>query len=229
MPRRARIYVPGLPYHLVQRGNNRDACFFADDDYLFYLQLLQENLLRYDVSLHSFVLMTNHIHLLLTPQSNDSISRMMSVVGSRYAYYLNKTYKRSGTVWEGRHKSSLVDTENYLLKCYRYIELNPVVANMVGTPDEYRWSSYLVNAWNEQNQVIIPHEEYLKLGKERENRAHNYRELFAAPLSGRDVHLIRNAAHFSHPVGNARFVESVEQQIGKSLGFAKRDRPLKAR
>ena len=131
MPRRARSYVAGLPYHIVQRGNNREVCFFEVADYRCYLDWLSLALNRYRVSLHAYVLMTNHGHFLMTPGSETGISNVMKVVGSRYARYMNRTYGRSGTLWEGRHKASAVDSESYLLKCYRYIELNPVAAGMV--------------------------------------------------------------------------------------------------
>lgn len=121
--------------------------------------------------------MTNHVHFLVTPETSDSISRLTRVVGSRYAYYFNKTYKRTGTVWEGRHKSSLVQSDRYFLTCCRYIELNPVVADMVSKPEEYKWSSYLVNAWGKSSALIF-HEEYLRLGVNSEERCHAYRELF---------------------------------------------------
>jgi len=227
MPRRARCYIPGLPFHLVQRGNNRDACFFEPANYQYYLTLLSENMPRYGVVLHAYVLMTNHIHLLLTPEETDSISRLMRVVGSKYAYYLNKSYKRSGTVWEGRHKSSLVDADNYLLKCYRYIELNPVAAGMVQSPQEYKWSSYRCNAWNEAQALVTPHVNYLSLADNTEERCYRYRELFKAQQCEKDLHLIRSAMHYCQPVGDSRFKKSIERQIGHRLGYAKRGRPRK--
>ena len=142
MPRKPRSYLPGVPAHVVQRGNNRNACFFADEDYLFYRECLSEGLRRYEVRLHAYVLMTNHVHLLLTPSDETGISCLLQHVGRLYVLYINKTYRRSGTLWEGRHKASLVDAENYLLACYRYIEMNPVAARMVEAPDQYQWSSY---------------------------------------------------------------------------------------
>ena len=131
MPRRARMYLSGLPYHIVQRGNNREACFIEPETYQYYLELLKEVSLRYDMAVHSYYLMTNHIHLLATAGDKTSISNTMKVVGSRYAQYINKKYNRTGTLWEGRHKSSLVQSDKYFLICSRYIELNPVAANMV--------------------------------------------------------------------------------------------------
>ena len=148
MPGRARVYIPGFTYHIVQRGNNREACFFDKEGYMFYLDCLRQAMSRYGVKLHAYCLMTNHVHLLMTPEHSDSISRTMKVVCSRYAQFVNKQYNRSGTLWEGRHKASAVDSEQNLLKCYRYIELNPVTASMVDRPEEYPWSSHHYNAWD---------------------------------------------------------------------------------
>ena len=164
MPRRARMYLPGLPYHVVQRGNNREPCFVEPENYQFYLELWKEWAQRYGIAVHAYCLMTNHIHFLVTPESEDSISRASRVIGSRYAYYFNKSYKRSGTVWEGRHKSSLVQTDRYFLLCCRYIELNPVAANMVARPEQYKWSSYLVNAWGlTKNRDVMRTESCLRI------------------------------------------------------------------
>ncbi|GAA3565824.1 hypothetical protein GCM10022265_14800 [Marinobacter xestospongiae] len=147
------MYLPGVPAHVVQRGHNRDACFFAEDDFRFYRQVLAEGLKRNGAELHAYCLMTNHVHLLITPQHADSISRLMQHVGRQYVQYINKNYRRSGTLWEGRHKGSLVDAENYLLSCYRYIELNPVTAGMVDQPEQYPWSSFRRNALGEPNET----------------------------------------------------------------------------
>ena len=138
MPRKPRMYLAGVPCHVVQRGNNRAACFFTDDDYAFYREVLADASRRYRVHVHAYVLMTNHVHLLLSPQTVDGVSRVMQSVGRRYVQYVNKRYRRCGTLWESRHKASLVDAERYLLACYRYIELNPVTASMVPHPGDYR-------------------------------------------------------------------------------------------
>ncbi|HSC75337.1 MAG TPA: transposase [Pseudomonadales bacterium] len=227
MPRRARMYIPGLPFHIVQRGNNREACFFAEQDYLYYLELLEDCLNRYSVSLHAYVLMTNHVHLLLTPSCEKGISRLMSVVASRYGYYMNKTYARSGTVWEGRHKASAVDCERYLFTCYRYIEMNPVTAGMVKRPEEYRWSSYGVNAWDDSCAWLTPHEEYLRLGSDNKERTAGYRDLFNTVLLDEDLHAIRKATHYSHPLGDARFCERIASRLSVPVGYASRGRPKK--
>ncbi len=226
MPRRARMYLPGYPYHIVQRGNNREACFIEPENYQYYLELWKDNARLYGVAVHAYCLMTNHIHFLVTPENEDSVSRAISVIGSRYAWYFNKTYKRSGTVWEGRHKSSLVQSNRYFLTCCRYIEMNPVVAGMVRKPEEYRWSSYRVNAWGSQSE-LTQHDEYLGLGFSPEERCHAYRELFRFEIPDEDIHLIERASHYCHPVGDDRFRKQIEQRHGINLGHAGRGRPNK--
>lgn len=224
MPRRARMYVPGLPYHIVQRGNNREACFIEPENYQFYLELWREMARRYGVAVHAYCLMTNHVHFLVTPGRADSVSNAMKVVGSRYAHYINLRYKRTGTLWEGRHRASLVQSDTYLLCCHRYIELNPVRAGMVARPDEYRWSSYGGNAWGDPGW-LTPHEEYLRLGATREARCYTYRELFRHQLSEADLHLIRKAAHYCQPVGDDRFRLQIEARYGVRAGQMQRGRP----
>ena len=204
MPRRARVYIPGLPYHIVQRGNNREACFIEPENTLFYLELWQELSQRYGVMVHAYCLMTNHIHFLVTPEAEESISTTMKVVGSRYAQYINLKYKRTGTLWEGRHRSSMVQTEKYLLTCYRYIELNPVRAEMVKRPEEYKWSSYGVNAWGDKSW-LMPHEEYLALGKIVEERCYAYRDLFKVQLSEENYILFTNPRIIANLLGMTVF------------------------
>ncbi len=224
MPRRARMYLPGLPYHIVQRGNNREACFVKPENYQFYLQLWQELSTRYGVAVHAYCLMTNHIHFLVTPEKDSALSNTLKVVGSRYAQYFNRKYKRTGTLWEGRHRSSLIQSERYLLTCMRYIELNPVRASMVARPEEYRWSSYGINAWGDTGW-LKSHEEFQQLGRTTNDRCYAYRELFRHHLSEQDLHLIRKAAHYCQPVGDDRFRERIEKQYGIKLGQMKRGRP----
>lgn len=224
MPRRARMYLSGLPYHIVQRGNNREATFIEPENYQFYLNLWQESSLRYGVAVHAYCLMTNHVHFLVTPENPTSISNTIKSVGSRYAQYINKAYKRTGTLWEGRHRASLIQSERYLLTCMRYIELNPVRAAMVERPEEYKWSSYGTNAWGDVNG-LSPHEEYWQLGRDTKERCHTYRELFKHQLSEENLHLFRKAAHYSQPVGDDRFRQQIEQQYGIKLGQMRRGRP----
>lgn len=226
MPRRARVYIPGLPYHVVQRGNNREACFIEPENYQFYLELWQELSTRYGVAVHAYCLMTNHIHFLVTPSTKTALSNTMKVVGSRYAQYINKTYRRTGTLWEGRHRASLVQAERYLFTTMRYSEMNPVRANMVSRPEEYRWSSYGVNAWGDESWLTA-HDEYMRLGQSEDDRCYAYRELFRYALSEEDLHFIRKAAHYCQPVGDDRFRADIEQQYGIKLGEMKRGRPKK--
>lgn len=226
MPRRSRLYLPELPYHVVQRGNNREACFIEPENYQFYLVLWEELSRRYGLTVHAYCLMTNHIHFLVTPENESAVSNVMKVVGSRYAQYINKKYRRTGTLWEGRHRSSLVQSERYLLTCMRYIELNPVRADMVRRPEEYRWSSYGVHAWNDRSW-LPPYREYERLGSNPAERGFAYRELFKIQLSEEDLHLVRRAAHYCQPVGDDRFRQQIEQRYGIKLGQMERGRPRK--
>ncbi len=225
MPRRPRMYLPGIPAHIVQRGNNREPCFFSQDDYVYYLQCLKHALGRYHVKCHAYVLMTNHVHLLMTPSDESGISRVMSLIGKNYVMYINKTYRRSGTLWEGRHKSSLIDADNYLLRCYRYIEMNPVRAGMVTKPDDYQWSSYIYHAWGKQNELIEDHTLYHALGEAANKSQYAYRELFRFDLTDEDIHQISHAFHYNYLLGNDRFKESIEKTLQRQLGYDRRGRP----
>ncbi len=160
MPRRPRIVIPQMPLHVIQRGNNRQACFFADEDYRRYLDWLREYAGELGCDIHAYVLTTNHVHLLLTPREADSVGRLMKRLGQRYVQYVNRVYQRSGTLWEGRFKSCLTQEEQYVLGCYRYIELNPVRAGMVEHPADYPWTSYRINAQNEKSELVTPHPLY---------------------------------------------------------------------
>lgn len=225
MPRKIRMFIPGVPAHIVQRGNNREACFFCDDDYLYYKELLAEGLKRYGGELHAYCLMTNHVHLLISPVAEDSIPRIVQHVGRQYVQYINRSYRRSGTLWEGRYKSSLVDEEQYLLTCYRYIELNPVAAGMVQTPDQYRWSSYSANAWGKLDELVTPHDVYLRTGNSVNERNHFYRELFKYSIPDEDIHTIRQSVSRNYPTGNERFKRQIESAVGRKLGTGVRGRP----
>ncbi len=160
MPRRPRIHIDNLPLHIVQRGHNREACFFCDTDYQAYLHWLGEAVKEESCALHAYCLMTNHIHLLVTPEHAKSIPSLIIALGRKYVQYINKTYHRTGTLWDSRYKSSLVQEETYLLACQRYIELNPVRASIVKEPALYRWSSYRFNGLGEANRYVSPHSIY---------------------------------------------------------------------
>ena len=156
MARKPRFNLVGVPQHVIQRGNNREPCFYSEEDYSAYLGFLKIAAEKTGCHLHAYVLMTNHVHMLITPMQEYGISALMQSLGKRYVQYINKTYKRTGTLWEGRYKASLIDSQRYLLTCMCYIELNPVRANMVNVPSEYRWSSYEFNGAAEENNNITP-------------------------------------------------------------------------
>jgi putative transposase len=164
MPRRARLMLAGLPVHITHRGNNRQRCFYEECDRAFYLFHLLRLLPHARCALHAYCLMSNHVHLLVTPATGESCARLMKGIAQLHTQYVNRTYRRTGTLWEGRFHSCLVQSENYLLTCYTYIELNPVEAGLCDQPEHYEWSSCRANAHGTCASGITPHDEYLKLG-----------------------------------------------------------------
>lgn len=227
MPRRPRIHLADLPLHIVQRGHNRDACFFAEVDYQAYREWLGEALKGTGCRLHAYVLMTNHVHLLLTPPEPDAVSRLVISLGRRYVQYINKTYRRTGTLWDGRYKSSLIQAESYLLLCQRYIELNPVRATMVDDPAHYRWSSYRANGLGQADSLLTPHVVYTGLGSVESDRLEAYRALFRPELDGEAISDIRVALDQGQPLGNSRFLDSIEKATGQRREARPRGRPRK--
>jgi putative transposase len=228
LPRRSRIIVPDIPLHIIQRGNNRQACFFADEDYLSYLEWLQEYAQSSGCFIHCYVLMTNHVHLLLTPSHPSSAGDLMKRLGQRYVQYVNRSYKRSGTLWEGRYRSSIVQQEEYLFTCQRYIEMNPVRAGIVKHPGEYRWSSYRINGKGEKSDILTPHELYRSLGNTDEKRQMAYRELFRHELKLGDLDKIRKATNGNFALGTDRFSEEVSKMIARRVSPGKAGRPRKS-
>ncbi|MBL4852200.1 MAG: transposase [Gammaproteobacteria bacterium] len=215
MARLPRLSVAGVPQHVVQRGNNRQACFFDNQDYAVYLDKLKEYSVKQGVHVHSYILMTNHVHLLMTPQAPQGISRLMQDLGRYYVRYVNQTYKRTGTLWEGRYKSSLIDSERYFLTVSRYIELNPVRAKMVDHPSGYPWSSYQRNALGKAIELITPHACYQALGASDEGRREVYRALFEQHLPGVTLTEIREATNKSWVLGEEHFKKQIESQTGR--------------
>ena len=227
MPRRPRIHLDGVALHIVQRGHNRDACFFDEPDYHAYLGWLGDALQRECCALHAYVLMTNHVHLLMTPEKASAIPRLVMDVGRRYVQYINRTYGRTGTLWDSRCKSSLVQAETYFLLCQRYIELNPVRASMVGDPADYRWSSYRANALGEANALLSPHPLWFALGQGDVQCQAAYRELFRTAQERAPIAELRMALNQSQPIGNARFYAEIEATTGQHRELRKRGRPCK--
>ena len=217
MPRRQRLQASDVPVHIIQRGNNRQACFFAEEDYLFFLDQLARIAKRFHCALHAYVLMTNHVHLLLTPYLARGPSLLMKLLGQRYVQYINKTYRRSGTLWDGRFRSSFIQDSRYVLACYRYIELNPVRPNMVKHPVDYPWSSYAANAEGKPVAWLTPHGEYLALGSDDEKRRSAYRGLFDSELDQQLLREIRLSTHGGYAIGSGRFREEIETALKQRI------------
>ncbi len=217
MPRKSRFNLIGIPQHVIQRGNNREPCFYAEEDYRRYLDDLRDSAIKYNCRIHAYVLMTNHVHLLVTPMAEYGVSQMMQALGRRYVYYINKTYKRTGTLWEGRYKSSLIDSDIYLLTCMRYIELNPVRAGMVNHAGEYKWSSYHANAQGEINMLLSHHPLYLELGITDTEREWAYRELFRHHVDNETLHDIRNSLNHELVLGRAYFKDKIEALTNRQV------------
>ena len=227
MARLPRYFVKDQPQHIIQRGNNRQPIFAADADYRFYLECLQAAAEHQGLAIHSYVLMTNHAHLLVTPETDHSIGKTLQSLGRRYVQYFNYTYGRTGTLWEGRYKATLIDSDRYFLTCMRYIELNPVRAGMVKHPGDYAWSSYAANAWGADNALVTPHPTYRQLGLWHADRQSAYRQLFRAEISVNELEGIRQATNTGWVLGNDRFREKIEYLSGRRSSPKPRGRPRK--
>jgi putative transposase len=225
MPRRARIMLPGVAVHVIQRGNDRAECFFDNDDRAFYLFHLGKILPRARCRLHAYCLMTNHVHLLVTPEEEQGCAALMKGIGQLYAQYANKRYGKSGHLWEGRFKSCLVQSERYVLACYRYIELNPVRARLARRADEYRWSSYVANATGDPLSMLSPHPEYERLGGTPPELQAVYRDLFGQ-MPERELEEIRTATNGGYALGNAAFKQAMARALGRSVEKGAAGRPV---
>lgn len=204
MPRLARLVVPDVAVHIVQRGHRRGACFFDDADYLAYLVALGTYAARFHCAVHAYCLMTNHVHLLVTPREAAGCALLMKHLAQRHSKRINAKLVRTGTLWEGRFYSALVTTDDYVLACYRYIELNPLRAGMVQHVAHYRWSSHRANILAEPNGLITPHPTYLALGRDQTHRTSAYQALCARPLQPDVLYEIRRATRSGHRVGAPR-------------------------
>lgn len=225
MARLRRVELINVPQHIIQRGNNRHVCFTTNEDFQAYIYWLKEYSNKFSVAIHAWVLMTNHVHLLCTPRKPKAISLMMQSLGRRYVQYFNYSYKRTGTLWEGRYKACLVQQESYLLHLYRYIELNPVRASMVDEPADYIWSSYQINALGKESELCEPHSIYLGLGKTKEQRLNCYRSLFQIHIDGELLIDIRKATNKGMALGNDKFKAEIEALSGRRVTEGKRGRP----
>lgn len=203
MPRAPRTVTAGQPLHLIQRGNNRSACFIDDRDRAFYLRSLRDASTRTGCAIHAYVLMTNHVHLVVTPADAMSTARLMQAVGRRYVRHFNDRYDRTGTLWEGRYRSMPIDSERYFLACSRYVELNPVRAGLVRQPASYPWSSFRCNANGNTDPIVTPHAVYEALGALAAVRQASYRALFTTTLDADVVDAIRRATSAGLALGTA--------------------------
>lgn len=217
MPRLPRIVLPGASVHVIQRGNNRTATFFTADDLERYRSTLFEACRRFRCAIHAYVLMTNHVHLLITPEDNEGPSLMMQAIGRLYVRYVNARYRRTGTLWEGRFRSSVIDSERYFFTCSRYIELNPVRAQMVDHPHRYRWSSHRHNAFGEADELITPHPLYCVLASTPVDRQAGYRALFRNAMEPQTLEQIRRATNRGAVLGDARFLDRVEATLDRRM------------
>lgn len=229
MARHPRFDFAGIPQHVVQRGNNRLPCFLDEEDRQRYLQYLHRALRRFGCRLHAYVLMSNHAHLLLTPDETGGVSRLMHTFARNYAGLFNARHDRTGTLWEGRYKACLVDSGSYFLACSRYIELNPVRAWMVSEPGEHAWSSYGGNAGRRSDPLLTPHPEYLALGPDPAARAAAYSALFADALPDDLVNAIRSHLQQQKVLGTDAFQSWVEARTGRFARTQPVGRPPRTR
>lgn len=222
MPRPLRPVLPGQSLHLIQRGVNRSACFVDDEDRRRYTAALRESSERAGCAIHAYVLMTNHVHLLITAESVRSPARMMQMLGRKYVRYFNDRHGRTGTLWEGRYRACLVDSDRYLLACSRYIEMNPVRAGLVNRPSLYRWSSFRNNAEGQSDALVTPHALFAALGRSPQLRRVAYKGLFALPLDRDLLESIPQATNAGSVLGSERYVESCVKALGRPLRLSSR-------
>ena len=217
MARLPRLSPIGIPQHIIQRGNNRQPCFQIPNDYAAYAHWLKKYSNNLSVEIHAWVFMPNHVHLLVTPRAENGISLMMQSLGRQYVYYYNKSNHRTGTLWEGRFRSGLVQSSDYLLKCYRYIEMNPVRAQLTDDPGDYKWSSYHSNAKGVESTLLTPHEEYLDLGPTPEDRLSIYQSLFTDQLARDELSAIRESVNTGMIFGSEFYKDILQKKLGRRV------------
>ena len=225
MSRTTQFKLAGIPLHIIHKGDHRFVCFYTGEDYHYYLNCLKEASREECTRIHAFVLMTDHVHLLVSPQCEQSVYRMMMYLGQGYTRYFNKKYYHHGDLWEDRFRSCIIDADNYLLTCQRYIESNPVRAGMVSRPSEYQWSSYLVNAHGLHTDFIRPHTKYSALGINQADRRKAYRELFRNQLDPRLVDEINEHTNGGYCLGSDQFKHKIESMLGRRVLRGNQERP----
>ncbi len=225
MARLPRLTVPGYPHHVIQRGNNRQAIFATDADRRYLLALLAEYAGKFEVAIHAYVLMSNHLHLLATPETVDGLPQMMQAVGRRYVRHFNQTQGRSGTLWEGRYRSTLIESERYLLACMAYIDLNPVRAGLVAAPSDYPWSSHAHHIGQRHDTLVTPHALVWALGNTPFAREAAYAELVSAGLSAADQKALTEATLKGWALGSADFLADLKRRTDRRASRVKAGRP----
>jgi putative transposase len=225
MARLGRYFVPGQPLHVIQRGNDHRSIFFAPDDYARYREWLHGASVMNGCAIHAYVLMPNHVHLLVTPRDEDSLPKTMQALGRRYVRHVNWVYGRSGTMWEGRYRAALIDAQNCLLACMRYIELNPVRAKLAAHPRDYQWSSYRAHALGEYDALVRDHELYLDLGPDGARRQSAYQTLFDEVLDEEFIAVLRTATNGGWAVGGDRFKQEIALALGRRVVPLPKGRP----
>jgi putative transposase len=227
MARLPRLTVPGYPHHVIQRGNNRQAIFTSAQDYEALLQLLAENAVKFEVAVHAYVLMTNHFHLLATPATGEGLPQMMQAVGRRYVRYFNDRQGRSGTLWEGRYRSTVIDTDRYLLACMVYVDLNPVRAGLVERAEQYPWSSHRHYLGLVHDKLVAPHPLFWELGNTPFAREVKYAELVRSGLATRQQQALTDSALSGWVLGDVDFVADLQKRTRRRLSKAQPGRPVK--
>ena len=225
MPRQARLEIPGIPLHITQRGVNRCAIFLDDDDRRHYLGLLAQSARQHALRIHAYVLMDNHVHLLVSADEAGRISRAMRQLGQNYVTAFNRRHRRTGTLWEGRFKSCLVDSERYLLTAYRYIELNPVRAAMVATPWDHAWSSVHANLGRRCDSLVTPHASFLGMGITAKERVEAYLTWLRQGIGEDELLAIRRHLQQERAFGSRRFQAMAEKTLGRPVTVRRPGRP----
>lgn len=227
MARLSRLFLPDCPQHVIQRGNNRMVIFRQEQDYRQFLEWLRNAALDYGVSIHSYVLMSNHLHLLASAKQSDALGRMMQSVGRRYVRYFNDKYERTGTLWEGRYRSTLVESSRYFMICSRYIELNPVRGGIVINPAYYPWSSYQGNIGEGNDLLLTPHQEYWALGNTPFDRHAAYKAIVAQGLGESEVALIRQQTNKGWALASEGFVQRLDSLASRRMAQKPKGRPVR--
>lgn len=227
MARLPRLVIPNQPHHIIQRGNDRQLIFRDAADYLFFLDRLREGSRQFKVAIHAYVLMSNHLHLLATPSDEQGLSKMMQWIGRHYVPYFNHKYERTGTLWQGRYRATVIDAERYLMMCSRYIELNPVRAGIAPMPGDYPWSSYQHHIGIKSDPIVADHPLYWALGNTPFDREATYRNLVEQGVSEQDVRLLSEATLKGWPLGSDQFKLALERQTQRRVRPSKRGRPMR--